>query len=373
MSKKVSILVIAAFLLFIGMLFVLHIAIPDTVFSERENRYLDPMPEFSLHALFSGDFTVQFETYSTDHFPFRDAWVTLKAAAERASGKAENNGVYLCHDDMLIEAFHAPDAEELERRIAAVNALADAAQVPVCLALIPDKAALYADLLPTHAPNDSQQDLIGQIYSRTTAETSDLYDALTAHRDEYLYYRTDHHWTTLGAYYGYKSLCRSLGQTSRPLSDFTPELVSADFYGTLYSSSGFSWVAPDSICRYIPDPGTLSIRNYLDGEPHAGVLYDEDYLAKKDKYAMFLGGNTPLLQIRTGRSDGERLLLLRDSFADSLVPYLLDHYAEIHLIDLRYYKASVLDYITEQQIDRVIVLYSVSNFSNDSSLPLLAR
>ena len=373
MSKKACFAVSAVFLLFIAFFFVLNLITPDIEFSERENRYLETRPKFSFSALFSGNYIKDYESYATDQFPYRDTWITLKAALELAAGKAENNGVILCENDTLIEPFQAPDAATLEKNATAVNALEKNAGVPVYFALIPGKSDIYAELLPANTPNDSQFSFIESAYELANAQTIDMYAALDGHRDEYVYYRTDHHWTTLGAYYGYAALCEAMGFEPTPLSDFTPETVSDAFYGTTYSSSGFSWVAPDSMALYVKDPGTLTIENYADGTAAEGVLYDYSYLDKKDKYATFFGGNTPLLQINTGREDGERLLILRDSYADSMAPFLLSDFSEIHMIDLRYYKASILDYIEEQKIDRVVVMYSVSNFSTDPNVFLMSR
>ena len=373
MSKKSCFAVSAVFLLFLAFFFIMNLVTPDIEFSERENRYLQTLPKFTFSSLFSGEYISDFETYSTDQFPYRDTWITMKAALELASGKRENNGVILCESETLIEPFEAPDASVIEQNISSVNTLAEKADIPVYFALIPGKSDIWSNLLPANTPNDSQRSLIESAYSQTEAQTVDMYAVLSAHSDEYIYYRTDHHWTTLGAYYGYTALYEAMGLEYRPLSYFTPETVSEEFYGTTYSSSGFSWVKPDSMDLYVEDPGTLTIQNYLDGTAADGVLYDMSYLEKKDKYSVFFGGNTPLLQIHTGVEDGERILILRDSYADSLIPFLLSDFSEIHVIDLRYYKASIQEYLTEHHIDRVAVLYSVDTFSTDNNLFLLTR
>lgn len=373
MNKKASWAISAVFLVFIAFFFLWNIITPDIEFSERENRYLETLPEFSFEALFSGELITAFETYSTDQFPYRDGWITLKAALELAAGKDENNGVYLCENDTLIESFEAPDDETLSKNMTSINTLTEHAGVPVYFALVPGKSDIYAALLPDYTPNDSQLALIETVYAQSDAQTIDIYSALSTHKDEYIYYRTDHHWTTLGAYYGYAALCEAMGIVPASLESFAPQTVSDHFYGTTYSSSGFSWIQPDKIDLYVEDPGTLKIQNYMDGSAADGVLYDLSYLNKKDQYSMFLGGNTPLLQIQTGLQDGERLLVLRDSYADSMAPFLLSHFSEIHMIDLRYYKASILDYIREYHIDRVVVLYSVSNFATDNNLFLMSR
>ena len=373
MNKKSCFAVSAVFLVFLAFFFIVNLLTPDVEFSERENRYLETLPKFSFSALFSGEYIADFEKYSTDQFPWRDAWITLKAATELATGKKENNGVILCENDTLIEPFQKPDSEEMEKNITAVNTLAENAGVPVYFALIPGKAQIWSNLLPANTPNDSQADFIDEIYRKIQTQTIDMNAALAQHAEEYIYYRTDHHWTTLGAYYGYAALCDAMELEATPLSNFSPETVTDEFYGTTYSSSGFSWVSPDQIDLYVKESDAFTITNYLDGTPSKGVLYDWSYLDKKDKYSLFFGGNTPWIQIQTGNTEGEKILLLRDSYADSLAPFLFSNFSEVHMIDLRYYKASILSYIAEQEIDRVVVLYSVDNFSTDSNIFLMGR
>lgn len=375
--KKISLWIeTGIFVAFIGLFFLMNTVKPDASFSEQENRYLQQKPDFTFSSLFSGKFTSNFETYVTDQFAFRDSWTTLKARCELALGKHENKGSYLCKGkfgDTIIEGFDAPERSVLESNIASVNALAENCDMPVYFGLIPDKSAIWQKILPPNAPNDSEREVIDYIYAGVNAQTINFYSALQAHADEYIYYRTDHHWTTLGAYYGYTALMESMGLSAHALDAYVPERVSDTFYGTTWSSSGFSWVAPDSMDIYVQEPDGLSILNYADGTPQEGVLYDRSYLDKKDKYSMFYGGNTPLLEIKTGIDDAPSLLIIRDSYTDSLSPYLLDHFSQIHILDLRYYRASLSAYIQEHDIDTVLVLYSVSNFCTDTNLFLLSR
>ena len=228
-------------------------------------------------------------------------------------------------------------------------------------------------MLPVGAPNDSQRAAADYVYSRVSeaVDTADLCAALAAHRDEPIYYRTDHHWTTLGAWYGYAALGEALGYEPVPLSAYSPRTVSEDFYGTTWSSSGFSWVAPDRITVYVA-PGGEEITNYPQGSPVAGQLYDESRLEVKDKYSYFFGGNTPLLTVSTG-NPGPRLLILRDSYMDSLSPFLFPHFSELHILDLRYYSASLQSYIEEHEIDRVLICYNIKNFGEDPYLFLAAH
>ena len=210
--------------------------------------------------------------------------------------------------------------------------------------------------------------MINSAYAQTALETIDLSSTLTAHSSEYIFYRTDHHWTSLGAYYAANALRSSWGLPEIDKDTLTQETVSEDFCGTLYSSSGFFWIAPDEMETLIAAPEESSVTRYeTNGAEETLPLYNYDKLTIKDKYTFFLGGNIPRAVVDTGTENAPSLLILRDSYADSLVPFLTDAFSEIHLIDLRYYTGSVKEYIAENAIDRVLLLYSTDNFCSDSS------
>ena len=379
MKKKLQWAQILIFLGFITLFFVLNLVSSDIDFSEQENRYLQQKPKFSFSSLFSGKYTSAFETYVTDQFEFRDTWITLKARCELLMGKKENNGVNFCRarfsgeGDMLASGFKAPDTKTLYSNMAAVNALSSQSGVPVYFALIPDKAEIYAGRLPSNAPNASEKDIIDYCYAQSEARTVDMLSPLKNHADEYIFYRTDHHWTSRGAYYGYTALAGAMEFPVNDIGHYEVERVSDDFFGTLWSSSGFSWVAPDSIDIFVGPPDDLSITNYPSGTPVTGSLYDYSFLSKKDKYAFFMGGNTPLQVIETGADHAPSLLILRDSYADSLIPFLLDDFSQIHLMDLRYYRAGLSEYLKNNHIDEILVIYSVSNFCTDSNIFLMGN
>jgi hypothetical protein len=372
MNKKALWAEALIFLAFIGAFFILNLVLPDRQFSEQENRYLQMRPEFSFKSLFSGDYTSKFETYTTDQFTFRDEWITLKAASELALGKQENNDVHLCENGTLIEGFKRPENSVLDSNMSALNSLVGNTDAKVYFALIPDKSDLYASLLPKNAPNDSEKEVIDYCYGQSNATNVDMYSALSAHTDEYIFYRTDHHWTSLGAYYGLSALAESMGLPCPALDSYTDRhVVSEEFYGTTWSSSGFSWVDPDTMEIFVNAPESLKVTSYPQGSPVEGKLYDFSFLEKKDKYSMFMGGNCPMHVIETGNEDKPSLLILRDSYTDSLIPFLLDDFSEIHVLDLRYYRASLKAYIEQNDFDNVLVCYSVSNFCSDSNIFLL--
>lgn len=375
-SSQIQILLFCAF---IGAFFLMFIIFPDKEDSEQENRELQMLPEFSFESLFSKQFTSKFESYTTDQFPFRDSWTTLKARCEFFSGKQENKNVYLCENDTLIERYDAPDQEQLDTNMKAVASLSEQTNVPVYFCLIPGASEIYSDTIPKNAPNDSQLEVIDYCYGHSgNVQNIDIYSAVNAHRDEYIYYRTDHHWTSLGAYYGAQAILSAMGMELAPLDSFQRKTVSEDFYGTVYSKSGITWVKPDSIETFADQAEGVQIFNYAGGEAVETGLYDEYYLSHKDKYSFFMGGISPMRRLISANAEAPSLLIIRDSYTDSLIPFLQDKFSEIHVMDLRYYKAqlfnsSVAQYIAENNIDQVLVCYSVYNFGTDTNIFLMGQ
>lgn len=378
MFKNDSRFITALFCGFLAVVATANALTPDKSFSELENRSLAQKPALTLQGLLSGSFMSDYESYVTDQFPGRDGWTAAKAAAELAAGKQENNGVYVCADSTLITRFDTPDAERVSKNIGYVNQFAEIASVPVYFGLIPGAATVWADRLPQGAPNYDQKQVIDlAARSASAARSADLYTPLMDHSGEEIFYRTDHHWTSLGAYYGYTGVAQALGLAAVPLTDYVKTTVSTQFYGTVFSSSGVRWVRPDAIDTYVPED-SITVTSYTYDARGNRVevprqLYDEGFLSKKDKYGMFLGGQQALGVVRTGHADQPKLLLIRDSYSDALVPFLTPHFSEIHLIDLRYYKQSAAQYIRDNGIDAALVLYSVPNFVSETNLVWLGR
>ena len=386
MSKRYAIFLTVFFCGFLAFFFAANLISPDRDFSQDENRYLAQLPtldagDFKLSLdpfsgesgdFFSGKFMSDFETYLTDRFVFRDQWIAAKALAERAAGKGENNGVYLCDQDTLISRFETPDPERVADNLDYVNKLVENVDIPVYFSLIPGKVSVWADRLPDGAPNASEEDILAQAEESTQARWVDIAAALEARKGEDIYYRLDHHWTSLGAYYGYAALMEAMGLEAAPLSDYEKTTVSTDFNGTTYSSSGVRWMAPDAIDIYVPEEG-ITVTAWNGSQPEAGVLYDWSKLEVKDKYSFFLGGNKPLVVVEGRNTDGPRLLVIRDSYSDSLAPFLTADFSQVHLFDPRYNKTPVSQYVAENEIDQVLVLYSVANFVSDGNLFILSR
>ena len=372
MTKKYSIVITVLFCLFIGGISLVSLLLPDVSFSPLENRYLQSPPKLSLETLEDGSFMEDAEDYVSDHIVGRDFWVALKAWGERVSGKQENNGIYFAKDQTLISRVDDPDMDKVWTDMGYLDQLAGTAGVPVYFGLIPTAAAVWADKLPQGAPTADELSIIDQLYFSTGASTIDMASPLLQHKDEDIYYRTDHHWTSLGAYYGANAILEALGMEPLDLNDYEKTTVTEDFYGTLFSTSGVRWLPPDSIDTYISGEG-ITNTYYDNGQLTDGPLYVDSYLDVKDKYSYFLGGVQGLRIIRTQQTDAPKILIVRDSYSDSLTPVLTERFSEIHLFDLRYNKTSLKDYIAQNDIDSVLVLYNFSNFVTDQNLLYLAR
>lgn len=372
MTKKYSRFLTVLFCLFIAGMMAWSLLLPDRKNSAVENRPLQQKPAFSIGAVLDGSFMSETEKYIADQFPMRDQWTGLKSRTEDAIGKRLFNGVYLCKNTLITKVDPPADGME-NRNLDYVKQLSTRTNAKVYLGLVPSAAEVWKDKLPAGGVSWDQAFYLKTAAERADVDTVDFLKPLKKHAGEDLYYRTDHHWTTLGAYYGYAAVMDALGQSGKtlPKSAFRPETVSRNFDGTLYSKSGIHWLKPDSIQYWVADTG-LSVTSWRTGMPRQASLYEKSFLQKKDQYASFLGGNQPLCVIKNSKiTDGSKILLVRDSYSDSLAPFLAQNFGEVHLLDLRYYRSSVAKYAADNKIDKIMVLYSVPDFITDSNLVFL--
>lgn len=358
------------------------ICTPDRLFSEYENRILASKPDFSLKNLFGGSYTEDYETYVTDQFVERDRWIFIKTMTDVLLGKKEINGVYLAKDKTLIEK-HVPEdikPEVVAQRLALLQRLVEWQEGrengALHIMLVPTADNILTDMLPDHAAYYEQQELLEQVQEVAGSYVIDVTDILQAHREEYIYYGTDHHWTTRGAYCGYLVWAEAVGVT--PVS-YDVQTVSTDFLGTLHSKTNLP-VKPDTMEAYLPvvlreaqesgasDGGAMQV--YYDfSEESRDSLYEEKYLETKNKYGYFLDDNHPFIRIETGAQDpaaeGKKLFVIKDSYANCFIPFLTEHYETIYVLDLRYYKAPLFSLLeecgAEENMD-ILVLYNVIHF-----------
>lgn len=365
-------LIVFIFCLYIGGMLLFAMVLPDQEFSEMENRYLQPFPRVSMDGFESGRYMKEMENYISDHMVFRDQWVCMKASLEVLTGKKENNGIYFGKDGTLFQRVEIKEEEKLLEKATYINKLAENVDVPVCFGLIPTASEVWEEKLPKGAKTEQQTKWIETLYQTVDVDTIDFFKELEQHQEEEIFYKTDHHWTSLGAYYGANIIFEHLGIKNVDLSSYESRVVSEEFYGTLYSKSGAWWVKPDEIRMYVPEQGK-EVFSTFSGEEESGKLYDYKKLDGKNKYAFFLGGNQPLCIVTSESGKNQKLLVVRDSYSDSLVPFLSERFGEIHLFDLRYNRLSIKNYVKENEIDQILVLYSFENYLEDDYQFLLTR
>lgn len=371
-NDKINGTCIALLLLsFIGVFGALNLAMADRTFSESENRVLKQLPPFSLKAVLSGTFTSDFEAYVSDQFVFRDRWIGLKTDADRIQGKKESNGVYLGKDGYLIQKFVPPIEGDLQEKMAAILAFDEATpDLRKYVMMVPTAATVLQNKLPRFAETGVEAAYLSDIRRSLPQGIHyvDVLPALYGKREQHVFYKTDHHWTTKGAYLAYLELCKHMGLVPNEESGFDIQKITDEFYGSLYSRSGYRHVQPDSIELFLrSDPPKIKV-TYADEGETTDSLYAMDNLQKKDKYEVFLNGNHGLVHIATAQTNEKKLLVVKDSYANSFIPFLVEHYSEIFVVDLRYYADDLAALVQEHDIRDMLMLYNANTFREDPSI-----
>ena len=353
----------------VALFLLLGLLTPDREFSDRENRKLAQRPEFSVAALADGTYFDDLGDYLADQFPGRDMWISLNLKLNRFFGQKEASGVYLGDDDYLIQSPGEPDAENLERNLQAVNRFGAAhPDLKITMSIVPNAATIHADKLPANAPVRDQRADLQDLSSRVTgAVFADVTEALAQCSGEYLFYKTDHHWTSLGAGRAFTAMAPTLGISAPSLDSYTVYSVSDSFEGTLSSRTG-SHAARDRVDIYVPKTEVSYSVNYVDSQKRVASLYNRAALEQKDHYTVFFGGNHGRVDITTTAETGRCLLLLKDSYANCFVQFLYPHYDRILMVDPRYYYGDLENLLSSQSVTDVLYLYNLDTFLSDSSL-----
>ncbi len=345
----------------------------DREFSSQEKRVLAQKPEMSLSNIASGRFMRQYEEYISDQFPGRELLLQIKTFADSISGKTKENGVFNGRDDYLMADAAAPDPEVLDGNLNAMAAFKERyADVAMHMMLVPNAVSVLRSKLPFFAAPADQREMIQEVRNRLegTYDWIDAQKTMTEHREEDIYYRTDHHWTTLGAYYVFRDAREKLGLTDMEEIEMKPYGASNHFTGTLSAMSGYQTGYKEAIYIYLPD-GDTNVRwvvNYVEEQKKSASLYDSASLTGEDQYNVFMGGNHALVDIKTTRSDGERLLVIKDSYANCFIPFLVPYYREVVVVDPRYYYGDLDQLMIDSKIDRVLFLYNANSFFEDRML-----
>lgn len=354
-----------------------NIFLPDKKFSAEENRLLQTMPKLSISSIFSGRFETKAESYAADQFMLRNMFIKIKSSFDISLGSTESNNVFMCKDNYLMENISKADAKKMENNY---NSLAKLKQlypnINMDFMLVPNAANIMSDKLPLFAVTDDQNKQMDDFFKKIQSigiNPVDVRATFKKNKEEIeLYYHTDHHWTTDGAYLAYQDFAKKNKLNSNIKYDALA--VKNDFRGTLASKSGFTNGLNDMIKIYLPKEGQNyknSVIFYSDTKEKTTEFYKLNNLKKKDTYTVFGGSNHPIYSIKTPVSSQRKLLLIKDSYANSFIPFLSQDYREIIVIDPRYFFDDISEIIKANGITDILFLYNANTFFNDNSLDMM--
>lgn len=366
--KQVSRL--TAWILSLGVIIVLaiNVLIPDQSFSSTENRPLAQFPKYNVYSLLNGDYTKKIDKWFSDQFVGRSFLVKVKYIVQKVAMVKQIEDVYL-GNDMLIEDTAPINQENYDKNLAAVNAFADTYPEGVIFnfMLVPNAVSIQQDRLPSAAYPVSQFETMDSFYNSLSVNVQrvDVRSILSEHTGEYLYYKTDHHWTSQAAYYAFQVYAINVGIEAPGMDSYSRYTVHNDFKGTLANRTGSVGIY-DSIEIIVPNDCPDYIVTGFDKK--TASIYSEEGLKSHDPYTVFFGGNTGLISIETDVSSNRRLLVIKDSYANSFIQYLIPYYETITIIDPRYYTGSINDVMSSGGINEVLFLYNYNTYVQDTSL-----
>lgn len=320
-------------------------------------------------------FKDDFEKYCADHLIGRETWVKAANGMTRLSGQREINGVYTVGDQM-VQTFKEYDSDAVEKSLNAINGFAKTfPDTPVFFMLAPTSQEFFSAKIPQYSGLLSEKNFIDECYKKLENVTSiDALSFLSGYSSQYIYYRTDHHWTSLGAFYAYQSAAKNLGYSAYGLNAFNIETASNNFRGTLYSRTLDDSITPDTMDYFILANGEPKVKMCTENNAEVteyDSLYVREFLDQKDKYSSFTGSNAPIVDITTDVDNDKSLLVIKDSYAHSLVPFLSKHYSKITMLDMRYINTDIQNFVKMDDYSQVLFMYNVITFSEDENLTKL--
>lgn len=354
--------------LFILLALMINIIVPDKDISFVENRSLQKFPEINKTSFVDGSFENKMSNWFGDQFVGRNGLIHLRYGVLKLMGQKKINDIYLC-GKQLIEDTKLPNEKQLSRNLNAINAFTEKhSDVDTSFMLIPNAVYVQNKRLPYFSDENDQGKIMDSIYNTldSSVYSFDARKTLKKHSEEYLYYKSDHHWTSLGAFYTYQAWQKQQGNDDVSLKDYDQYVVSNNFRGTLANGSG-SFGIKDDITIFV----NKNLSDYYVQEPkqkNKGSIYDSSFLKTKDQYSVFLGGNKDIQRIELNNDSKRHLLLFKDSYANSFVQFIMNDYRSITIVDPRYYRDDIEKVMQEDLITDVMYLYNTNTFVEDTSL-----
>lgn len=364
-NKIEKIVTVSLFCSFISIMFILYFTSPKSDFSELEKRYLKEFPKMNVQNVVSGEFGNDIETYLADHMPFRDFFVGFNSYFEIATGRNGAADIYLTKDNSLVEAPAVFNQTNVDKNMNAINKFAENNSIKVDLMIVPSAgwASRNNILKPSKEYNDSEY--INTIYSMAspvinTVNVTNVFD------NPLLYYKTDHHWNSEGAYVGYKTYMEKIGKEYKQKDEFVIEKING-FFGSTYSRAAL-WLTSSEELELWKGSTGITVTNGESDKEHGGIFYRER-LKETDKYTVFLDGNHSIVRIHNPNAKtNETILVVRDSYSNCLGGFLCETYENVILVDLRYYKKPVSELCKSEKINNILICYSMNNFLTDANI-----
>ena len=368
MKKLYSVLPTVVFVVFLAVMTLLLFLLPHKDYSENEKRNLADLPEVSVQAIMDGSFQEDLETFTADQVPGRDFFVGVNAYWNLATGRNAAQDTYKCKDDYLINAPETYNEQVFTDNLTHFDQFAAAAGIPADLIMVPSTGYLMEDVLPAfHGEyhDDMLYDKAAELLENINL--IDVRDTLKEGvRNGQVCYRTDHHLTSYGNYLLYRAFQIAHGKAYNSRDAY--EVTACDgFYGTTWSGSGYWFTPADTVELW--DSGIQVQVTLRDGQERtqSDSLFFLDHLEDMDKYPVFLDGNHSVVAISNPQAEGGALLVVRDSYAHCFSTFLAEGYQTVYLVDLRYYRESLSEFMQTHHVDRMLYLYGVDNLMTDTN------
>ena len=370
--KKADVMFSLVFVVILVVIMVLNLLAPNKEVSADENRRLAGRPRFSADSLLSGEYMEKYEKYLSDQFGGREVLRNARVVLNRLGGSKEENGVLIGKNGQLMEKLVVPDQEVLGNNLDAIVDFAEKNQkMPVYMMLVPDAANVLNKDLPLLYTAADQKRMIAQVKRELDSHVTwiDVESVLNKHTDDTIYYKTDKHWTSAGAYYVFQAAAELMDISKGVSGKFATYPISTTFNGDLAAKSGCEKHVKEVIEIYIPLEGdTDVIVNYVDEQRKSTSLYDSSKLEGSNQYEVFLGGDSSVIDIKTVSESTRRLLVVKDSFANSFLPFLTPYFREIVVVDPQYYGGTIDEIMDTYRITDTLILYSGNTFFQDNNI-----
>jgi len=367
-KKLLKFITVAFFLIFIFSVPIITFFSEDKKISEIENKILTQFPRLSLDNIYSKRFMKNFDNYTSDQFPFRPSFIKLKNTYSYIIGQREFRDIYIGKNNRLMEKYEF-NKKAVDENISNILSMSyymyEIKNIKSKLMVVPTSIAFYKNDLPSFSISNNQKDSLDyidkNILDKNYISFYTPYNVLDKNKNKYIYFNTDHHWTQLGAYISYLDMFNYKYNDKTLFNNY--KKVSNDFYGTYYSKALLPMIKGDSIYSY-SDFNNFKIE--INFDETYNTLYDNSKLKGKNKYQYFLHGDPGFAVISGNKNKSNEIIVFKDSYAHSFIPFLTNNYGKIHVVDPRYYNIDLEDYLNENpNISDALFINNIQSFNSN--------